>query len=85
MKKILALLVAVVMVFSIAAIPVSAVLAETAQGVADTFNSGDYLATLQGVFALVREFIEEIHNLVGNIMGVVGEECAFCNQIHAVA
>ena len=85
MKKILALLVAVVMVFSIAVIPASAVLSETAQVVADNFNAGDYFAALENTFDLIREFIDEIHNLVGNIMGVLGEECAFCEQIHTVA
>ncbi len=82
MKKILALLVAVVMVFSIAVIPASAVLSESAQVVVDNFNAGDYFAAIENTFVLINEFIDEIHALVGNIMAVLGKECAFCNELH---
>ena len=85
MKKILALLVAVVMVFSIAVIPASAVLSETAQVVADSFNEGDYFAAIENLFVFIREFIDELHNLVGNIMATLGKECAFCDQLHVIA
>ena len=84
MKKIIALIVAVVMMFAIVAVPASAAVTDTAQAVADNFNAGDYLAVIDGVFTLVQEIIAEIHELVGGIMGVLGEECAFCEQIHVV-
>ena len=84
MKKILALLVAVVMVFSIAAIPASAVLSESAQVVVDNFNAGDYFAAIENAFTFIREFMDELHALVGNIMATLGEECAFCEQLHVL-
>ena len=82
MKKILALLVAVVMVFSIAVIPASAVLSESAQAITDSFNAGDYFTAIENTFSFIREFIDELHTLVGNIMATLGEECAFCNELH---
>ena len=82
MKKILALLVAVVMVFSIAVIPASAALKDSAQVVVDNFNGGDYFAAIENAFVFINEFIDEIHALVGNIMAVLGKECAFCNELH---
>ena len=85
MKKILALLVAVVMVFSRAAIPASAVLSESAQVVVDNLNAGDYFAAIENIFAFIREFMDELHSLVGNIMATLGEECAFCEEIHVIA
>ena len=84
MKKILALLIAVVMVFSVAAIPASAALSDSAQALTDSFNAGDYEATLNNLFIFIKDFITAIHDLVGNIMAVLGEECAFCEQIHVL-
>ncbi|MBO5936601.1 MAG: hypothetical protein J6Q79_03185 [Clostridia bacterium] len=85
MKKILALLVAVVMVFSIAAIPASAVLSESAQAITDSFNEGDLFAAIENTFTFIREFIDELHALVGNIMAILDKECAFCNELHVLA
>lgn len=84
MKKILALLVAVVMIFSIAAIPASAALKDSAQVVVDNFNTGDYFAAIENAFTFIREFIDELHTLVGTIMAILGEECAFCEELHVV-
>ncbi len=84
MKKVLALIVAVVMIFSIAAIPASAALSDSAQAVADSFNAGDYFAAIENVFVFAQDLINAIHELVGGIMGVLGEECAFCETIHVV-
>ncbi len=84
MKKVLALIVAVVMIFSIAAIPASAALADSAQAVTDSFNAGDYFGAIENLFTFVQDCINAVHNLVGSIMGVLGEECAFCETIHVV-
>ena len=84
MKKIMALLVAVVMIFSVAAIPASAALADSAQAVTDSFNAGDYFTAIENVFVFAQDLINAIHDLVGGIMAVVGQECAFCETIHTV-
>ena len=74
MKKFLALMIAVVMAFSMVAIPVSA-----------SVNSEE----LENVETTVKEtytFLEQlsiaVHNLVGNILGIFDEECPFCEKIH---
>ena len=85
MKKILALLIAVVMVFSMAAIPASAALSDSIDAVSESFNAGDYESTITGVIELAKEFVAAIHDLVGSIMAVLGEECAFCEEIHVLA
>ena len=84
MKKVLALLIAVVMIFSLAAIPASAAVADSAQAIADNFNAGDYFAAIESLFTFAQDLIDAIHNLVGSIMGVLGEECALCETIHVV-
>lgn len=84
MKKVIALIIAVVMMFSIVAVPASAAFSDSLQAVTDSYNAGDYEATLNNLFTFVKDFAEAIHNLVGSIMGVLGEECAFCETIHVV-
>ena len=84
MKKILALIVAVVMMFSIAVVPASATVAESGQAVVDSYNAGDYEAAIANVFTFVNDFIASIHNLVGNIMAVLEKECVFCDTLHVL-
>lgn len=83
MKKILALVMAVVMAFSIAAVPASAAVSDSAQAVVDSYNAGDYEATVDNVFTFARDLAEAIHALVGGILGVLGKECPFCEEIHS--
>ena len=82
MKKIFALIIAVVMIFSVVAIPASATVADSAQVVVDNVNAGDYFTAIESAFALAKELINEIHQLVGSIMAVVEKECAFCGVLH---
>ena len=85
MKKILALIIAAVMMFSIAAVPASAGVAESGQAVADSFNAGDYYATIDNVFTFAKDLAAAIHDLVGGILGVLGKECPFCEKVHGAA
>ncbi len=85
MKKILALIIAAVMMFSIAAVPASAAVSDSAQAVADSFNAGDYYATIDNVFTFAKDLAAAIHDLVGGILGVLGKECPFCEEIHGAA
>ncbi len=85
MKKILALIIAVVMMFSIAAVPASAAVSDSAQAVVDSYNAGDYEATIDNVFTFARDLAAAIHELVGGILGVLDKECPFCGEVHGAA
>ena len=82
MKKILALIIAVVMIFSVAAIPSTAGVADSAQGVVDNYNDGNYGAALESAFSFAKDLAKAIHSLVGGILGVLDKECPFCDEIH---
>ena len=41
-------------------------------------------ADITALFDYIEKTINAIHNLVGSIMGVLGEECAFCEELHVV-
>ncbi len=85
MKKVLALIIAVVMMFSVAVVPVSALtVGEAGSEVVDSFNEKDYITTIDNIIIFIETSIDAIHNLVGKIMAVVGEECAFCEQVHSL-
>lgn len=43
------------------------------------------MADLEKLFDDIKALAEKIHKLVGDIMAVVGEECAFCEEIHTLA
>ena len=89
MKKILALVIAAIMMFSIAAVPASAAVdtnavSDSYQEVVDSFNAGDYEATIFGVIDLAKDLVVAIHELVGGILGVLAKDCPFCEEIHTV-
>ncbi len=81
MKKVLSLLLALVMSFSIALVPVSAAseVAETQQ-----ISVGDVIDTIETTVILIRDTIEQVHNVVGQILAVFGNECVFCGQVHEI-
>ena len=72
MKKILAVIMTIVMAFSIAAVPTSA--ADVT--VDDVFNA------LETSVDLIEDTFAQIHNIVGKIMAVLGKECVMCGEIH---
>ena len=43
----------------------------------------DFETGLTNTFNTVKELIDKIHNLVGDIMAVFGEACVFCDALHA--
>ena len=73
MKKFLALIIAVVMTFSMVAMPVNAI---------DAADIEKFETTANEVFDYVEKLIESIHALVGGILGVLDKECPFCTEIH---
>ena len=42
------------------------------------------VADIEKAFAELVALAHKIHDLVGGIMGVLGEECAFCETVHEV-
>lgn len=42
-------------------------------------------ADLAKLFADIKDLAEKIHKLVGDIMAVVGKECALCDEMHTIA
>lgn len=77
MKKFLALMIAVVMAFSMVAVPVSA-----ADAAADLEKVE---TTVNDAFDYVESLMESIHTLVGGILAVFDKECPFCDEIHKSA
>lgn len=74
MKKFLALMIAVVMAFSMVAVPVSA-----ADATADLEKVE---TTVNDIFDYIEKLMESIHALVGGILAVFDKECPFCDEIH---
>ncbi len=82
MKKFLAVIMALVMSFSVALVPAYAAEAE---------EEATQEITVEGVFnaietavILIRDTIEQVHNIVGQIMAVAGKECAMCGELHEI-
>ena len=42
------------------------------------------MADIEKLYADLIDLAHKIHELVGGIMGVLGEECAFCETVHEV-
>ena len=71
MKKLLAVIMSVVMAFSIAVVPASA--AEKEEITIDEF-----FETVEASLDLIEDTINQIHNIVGSILGALGKECPMC-------
>ena len=74
MKKFLAVVMTLVMAFSIAVMPASA---------ADV-TVEEFFDTVEYSIALIEDTIDQIHNIIGTILGVLGKECPMCTEIHDV-
>lgn len=81
MKKVLSLLLVLVMSFSIALVPVSAASQATE---AKQVSVGDIIDTIETTVILIKDTIEQVHNVVGQILAVFGNECVFCEQVHEI-
>ncbi len=83
MKKFLAVIMALIMSFSVALVPAYAAEAE---------EEATQEITVEGVFnaietavVLIMDTIEHIHNIVGQVLAVLEKECVFCGEIHEIA
>ena len=74
MKKFLALMIAVVIAFSMVAVPVNAT--ET------NVDIEKVETTVNEAFTFAENLANAIHKLVGDILAVFGKECPFCDEIH---
>ena len=72
MKKLLAVIMTVVMAFSIAVVPASA---------ADV-TVDEFFEAVDTSIALIEDTIYQIHYLVGTILGILDKECPLCGEIH---
>ena len=72
MKKFLALMIAVVMAFSMVAIPVSAADVNAEVEKVET--------TVEEAFTFAEKLANAIHKLVGDILAVFDKECPFCEE-----
>lgn len=75
MKKLLAVIMSVVMAFSIAVIPAAA---------AEEVTLDEFFGAVETSIALIEDTIAQIHNIVGSILGVLGKECPMCAEIHEI-
>ena len=74
MKKFLALMIAVVIAFSMVAVPVNAT--ET------NVDIEKVETTVNEAFTFAENLANAIHKLVGDILAVFDKECPFCDKIH---
>lgn len=97
MKKVLAIVLAVLVAFSAMVIPACAVDAEepaanefagivdSVDGIYGELKEGEYETALDSAFALIEDLYNLVHNLIGSILAVAGKECGVCGEVHAVA
>ena len=78
-KKVLALLLSVLMVFTMVSSSVVAV-AETVP--AERTQIEDVENKVTNAFDTVKGIIDGVHNLVGGILSMLGKECVFCDEVH---
>ena len=83
MKKILAVVMAIVMSFSLALVPVSAAQEDVQDGVSETVVTA--FDAIEKTVDLIMDTIVQVHNIVGQIMGVLEKECPMCGVIHELA
>lgn len=78
MKKLLAVLMSIVMMFTLAAVPVSAAQEEAE----DEITIQDVVDTIILTVELIQDTLIQVHNIVGSILGLLEKECPFCAEIH---
>lgn len=83
MKKFLAVIMAVLLTFSIALVPMAA--DEEAVAEADQVTVEEVFNAIETAVILIKDTIEQIHNIVGQLMAVLDKECAMCGVIHEIA
>ena len=78
MKKLLAVLMSIVMMFTFVAMPVSA--AEEAAKEEITINDG--ITTVELTVNMIQDTLVQVHFIVGTILGILEKECPLCGAIH---
>ncbi len=91
-KKLLAIMLSLIMAFSMIAVVVSATettiedtVVEEVVGEETTDEEAaeeESVGQFHEIFEAIKNLIEAIHNLVGDTMGALGKECPFCDQVH---
>ena len=81
MKKLLAVLMSIVMMFTLVALPVSAA-GETADETANTVTVEEFFTTLETTIMLIQDTIVQVHFIVGTILGVLQKDCPLCGTVH---
>lgn len=84
MKKFLAVIMSLVMMFSLAALPVSAAEAEEETKTEETVTLDDVFETLELTVELIEDTINKIHYIVGTILGMLDKECPLCAEVHEI-
>ena len=74
MKKLFSILLAALMAFSVMVLPVSAADIEAVE------PTHEFTGVVEGA----EDIYNLIHNLIGNIMAVIGKECAACGEFHTL-
>ncbi len=97
MKKLIAMLLSVIIAFSVFAVPVSAQqtatqelatqsqTTQTKSEIDEAFETVDNVLTnVQLILEMVVEIIKAVHELVGTILSMVGEVCPMCGEMHDI-
>ncbi len=79
MKKLLAVLMSVVMMFTLVAMPVSA-----ADETKDTVTFEEFVSTVELTVELIKDTLVKVHYIVGSILGLLEKECPLCGETHIV-
>ena len=94
MKKVIAIILSMIMAFSVFYLPVSAQETEVMQEtevqtlseVDESFETVDHVLTnVQLVLETVVEIIKAVHELVGTILSMFGEVCPMCGEMHDIS
>ncbi len=76
MKKFLAIVLAVVLTVSASMLPASAVSMD------DLPDSAQVVEVMDNGYALIKAIINQIHTIVGDILGMLNKDCPFCGKVH---
>jgi len=84
MKKFLAVIMSLVMMFSLAALPVAAAQAEEETKAEETITLEEFFETVELTVELIEDTINKIHYIVGTILGMLDKECPLCAEVHQI-
>lgn len=79
MKKILAVLMSIVMLFSLAVVPATA-----ADEADDEVTVAEVIDSVELTVELIKDTLIQVHNIVGSIMALLEKECPMCGELHEI-